>query len=88
MKMVAGMKDRNWTICVMGMASFIIKKVVFIKEDGRKIICMDLVGYTILIINWHMRVIGLSINSMGMVKYIMMNQALSMVASITPTSTK
>ncbi len=49
--MVVDMKVRNSMECVMVMANSIINKVVIMMANGKKIICMDLVNYTTLIIN-------------------------------------
>lgn len=68
------MKVKNLMACVMAMANSIINKAVIMMANGKKITCMDLVNYITLIINQHIKVIGLLINFMVMVKYTMINQ--------------
>lgn len=53
---------------------FIIKMVAFIKENGKTIKCMDTENFTIIIPNQHIKVIGIWISFMDMVKFIMIIQ--------------
>lgn len=84
--MEAGTRVTKVTACVMARGNSIIRRVVSTMENGRIIICMDMVNCITRIIRLRTRVNGLSISSMAKGRCTMTSQPQFSDTSITQTS--